>query len=65
MMMDDCAQTHKRRKLVKTYKIVLPRNRLWLLKYIWGDLLKKMTKIWSRKTATDVKIPRKIMGNAG
>ena len=33
MIMDDNAQTHERRKLVKTDKTVVLENRLWLLKY--------------------------------
>ena len=33
VMMDDSAPTHKKRKLVKTYKIVLPQKTDWLLMY--------------------------------
>ena len=52
MMMDDSAPTHERRKLVKTYKNVLPQNGLWLLKYA-RPTPKNIIK-WSRKMATDV-----------
>ena len=56
-MMDDSASTHKRRKLVKTYKNVLKmcslENGLWLLKYAERSTPKNVIK-WSRKTATYV-----------
>ena len=55
MMMDDSAPTHERRKLVKTYKIVLPQKQT-------GP---KMIKRWSRKTSTNVKNQlHKLKGNA-
>ena len=56
-MMDDRAPIHERRKLVKTYKDVLPRKRIVVAK-VCGETYskKKIIKKWSRKTATNVKI---------
>ena len=47
MMMDDSAPTHKKKKLVKTYKNVLSKkkNGLWLLKYAGDLLLQKSDKM--------------------
>ena len=53
-MMDDSAPIHDRKKLVKTYKNVLPQKRTMVAK-VCGDLLQKMINSWSRKTAMDVK----------
>ena len=56
MMMDDSAPIHERRKLLKTYKDVLPRKRIVVAKVCGETYSKKMIKKWSRKTATNVKI---------
>ena len=54
VMMDDNAPTHKGRKLVKTYKNVLPRKRIVVAK-VCGETYSKNDKMrWSRKTATNV-----------
>ena len=45
MMMDDSAPTHKRRKLVKTYKICSLKNGLWLLKYVGRPTLDGVEKL--------------------
>ena len=55
MMKDDSASIHVRRKLVKTYKNVLPRKRTMVAKVCGETYSKKMIKRWSRKTATNVK----------
>ena len=60
VMMNDSAPIHERRKLVKTYKNVLLKNGLWLLRYA-GRPTPKMIKRWSRKTATNVKNLCKLM----
>ena len=54
MMMDDSAPIHERRKLVKTYKNVLPRKRIVVAK-VCGETYSKKIKRWSRKTTTNVK----------
>ena len=54
MKMDDSAPVHERRKLVKTYKNVLPRKRIVVAK-VCGETYSIMMKRWSRKTATNVK----------
>ena len=54
VMMDDNASTHKRRKLVKTYKNVLPRNQI-VVAEVCGETDSKKDKRWSRKTARNVK----------
>ena len=62
--MDDSAPTHKRRKLVKTYKNVLPRKRTVVAEVSGETYSKKSDKKWSRKTATDVIRPTlKLKGN--
>ena len=58
MMMDGNAPTHERRKLVKTYKNVLPRNRT----VVCGETYSTNIIKWSRKTATDVINPEKKRG---
>ena len=52
--MDDSAPIHERRKLVKTYKNVLPRKRIVVAK-VCGGTYSKTIKRWSRKTATNIK----------
>ena len=55
-MMDDNAPTHKRRKLVKTYKNVLPQKQIVVAKVCGETYSKiKMIKRLSRKTTTNVK----------
>ena len=58
VMMDDNAPTHERRKLVKTYKNVLPQK-LTVVAEVFGETYskndKKHTKKWSRKTVTNIK----------
>ena len=50
VMMDDSAQTHKGRRLVKKpTKDVLYRNGVWLLRYAARHALKIMKKRWSKK----------------
>ena len=44
-MMDDSAPTHERRKLVKTYKNVLPQKRTVVAKVNWETYSKKCDKI--------------------
>ena len=67
VMMVDNAPIHERRKLVKTYKNVLPRKRIVVAK-VYGDTYSKIDKKkkrWSRKTTTNVKnLPHKLKGNA-
>ena len=53
VMMDDSAPIHERRKLVKTYKNVLPRKRIVVAK-VCRETYSKYDKRWSRKTATNV-----------
>ena len=55
MMMDDSAPIHERRKLVKTYKNVLPRKWIVVAK-VCGEIYSKMITRWRRKMATNVKI---------
>ena len=63
-MMDDSALTHKRRKLVKTYKNVLPRKRTVDAK-VCGESYSKNVIKWSRKTTKHVIYPTGyIKGNA-
>ena len=54
MMMDDRAPIHERRKLVKTYKNVLPRQQIVVAKVCGETYSKNDKKKWSRKTATNV-----------
>ena len=55
MMMDDSAPTNKRRKLVRTYKNVLPWKQVIVAEVCRETYSKeKMIKRWSRKTATDI-----------
>ena len=42
VMMDDSAPTHEGRKLVKTYKNVLPQKQTVVADIMPGDLLQKM-----------------------
>ena len=56
--MDDSAPTHKRRKLVKTYKNVLPGKRT-VVADVCGETYSKNVMKWSRKTATDIDNPAK------
>ena len=60
---DDSAPIHERRKLVKTYKNVLPRKRTMVAK-VCGETYsqKKMIKRWIRKTAIDVKYTPQTKG---
>ena len=55
VMMDDNTPTQERRKLVKTYKNVLPRKQI-VVAEVCGESYSKNDKRWSRKTATNVKI---------
>ena len=55
VMMEDNAPTHKRRKLVKTYKKGLPLKWIVAAK-VCGETYSKKDKRWSRKTATNVNI---------
>ena len=56
VMMDDSEPTHERRKLFKTYKNLFPRKRTVDAEVCGsGETYSKMIKLWSRKTATDVK----------
>ena len=48
------ALIHERRKLVKTYKNVLPRKQIVVAK-VCGETYSKNDKRWSRKMATNVK----------
>ena len=43
MMMDDSAPTQERRKLIKTYKDVLPRKRI-VIAEVYGDTYSRMIK---------------------
>ena len=52
-MMDDSMPTQERRKLVKTYKNVLPQKRTVVVKYAGRSTPNNVIKL-SRKTATDV-----------
>ena len=65
MMMDDNAPAHERRKLVKTYKIVLPRK--WTMDAeVCGETYSKtLKKIYSRKLAIDVKYTPQNHGERG
>ena len=54
VMMEDRSPTHKRRKLVKTYKNVLSRKRTVVAKVCRETYSKTNVIKWSRKTATDV-----------
>ena len=56
MMMDDNAPILEKRKLAQTYKNVLPQKRIAVAKVCEETYSRKMTKIWSRKTATNVEI---------
>ena len=61
-MMDDSAPIHKRRKLAKTYKNVLPRKRIVLAK-VRGETYYKNDKGWSRKNGHKrKKLNRQIKG---
>ena len=51
MMMDDRAPTHKRRKVIKTYKNVLHQKQI-VVAEVCGETYPKMIK---RETATNVK----------
>ena len=55
VMMDDSAPIHERRKLIKTYKNVLPWKRIVAAK-VCGETYSKndKKKRWIRKTATNV-----------
>ena len=53
MIMDCSAPTHGGKKLVKTYKNVLPQKRT-LVAEVCGETYSKNVKKLSRKTATDV-----------
>ena len=53
MMMDDSAHTNERRKLVKTFKNLLPQNRA-VVAEVCGEIYSKNVMKWSRKTATDI-----------
>ena len=56
VMMDDNAPTHKRRKLVKTDKNVLPqKKRIVVAGVRWETYRKNDEKMEYRKTATNVK----------
>ena len=57
MMMDDSAPTHKRMKLVETYKNVLPRKWTVVAEVCGETYSKNDEKIYSfsRITATDIK----------
>ena len=54
-MMDDSTPTHKKRKLVKTYKNVLPLKGTMVAKECGETYSINDKKCWSRKTAIDVK----------
>ena len=61
-MMDDSAPIQKRRKLVKTYKIVLPQK-LTVVAEVCGETQSiKEKKGWNSKTASDVKRNQQIKG---
>ena len=63
-MMDDSAPTNQRRKLVKTYKNVLPQNRT-VDAIVCGETYSKNVIKWSRKTTKHVIYPTGyIKGNA-
>ena len=53
MMMDYSATTHERRKVVKTYKNMLPQKQTVVVKYAGRPTPNNVIKL-SRKTATDV-----------
>ena len=54
LMMDDNAPTYGIRQLIKTYKNVLPQNRIVVAEYA-GRPTPKMEKRWNRKTARNVR----------
>ena len=53
--MDDSAPIYERRKLVKTYKNVLPQKLIVVAKVCGETYSKNDKRKWSRKTATNVK----------
>ena len=57
MIIDDSAPAHKRRKLGKTYKNVLPRKQIVVAEVCGETYSKNDEKIYScsRITATDIK----------
>ena len=65
MMMNGIATTHESKKLIKTYKIVLPRKRIVVAMVCGQTYSKNDKKRWSRKTATNIKFqPHNLKGNA-
>ena len=54
MMMDDSAPIHKRRKLVKTLKNVLPQKQNVVAEVCNETYSKKLLIRWRRKTASDI-----------
>ena len=54
MMVDESAPTHKKRKLVKTYKNVLPKKRTVGAEVSREIYSRKCDENGSRKTSTDV-----------
>ena len=62
MMMDDSAPIHERRKLVKTYKNVLPQNWIVVAK-VCGETYSKNDKKMEETTNIKIK-PHKLKGIA-
>ena len=59
-MMDDSAPTHKRRKLVTTYKHMCSLyGKQTVVAGVWEETYSKNVIKWRRKTATDVINPAK------